>query len=92
MTAELNKDHRNTSQANLYVSKIYLMFYCYNVSKAFFIARLRGFLFSFAFCVILIIWIQLLSRLVFSCVAASKFLLNLKHGILLVFFVVFIIS
>ncbi len=55
MTVELNKDHRNTLQANLYVSKIYLMFYCYNVSKAFFIARLRGFLFSFAFCVILTI-------------------------------------
>lgn len=92
MLVKLSKDHHNTSQANLYAFPTYLMFYYYIESEAIFKAKSIIFLFSFAFYEALLILILLFDKLVFSCDAASRLLLSLKHGILLGFFLVFIIS
>ena len=92
MRVKLSINHRSTSRANLYASRICLMFGCCSGFEAVFIAKSKESIFSFAFCAASLIWIQWQSRLAFSCDAASKISLSLRHEILLAFFVVSIIS
>lgn len=92
MMVKLSINPRNTSRANLYASRICLMFDCCSGSEGVFTTKSIGSIFSFAFYAVSLIWIQWQSRLAFSCDAASMISLSLRHEILLEFFVVSIIS
>lgn len=92
MRVKLSINHRSTSRANLYASRICQMFDCCSGFEAIFRAKSIGSIFSFAFCAVSLILIQWQSRLAFSCDAVSKISLSLRRGTLLGFFVISITS